>query len=336
MKNRKIVKKSNDLILSRFDLGEIEQKILMLCITQINKDDKEFIYKFPINEIDNSFVYHKDIKRLKQQSKRLQGRVVEIPQENPRDFQFITMITEIEYKDSILSVEFSKNIIPYLVDFKENFTKYHIKNIINLTSKYSIRFYELLRKDLFKVNNKRKFIIVNYELDYLFDMFLIPKSLRKISKFKEKILIPVNQEINNKTDVFFTYEFIKTGRKFTNIEFKINNNIDSKDKKFLLNSHYYKNKITEIEKWNDNEIIEHWDYIEYFYKNVIINNFIDKYFLIGNQELIFKDYKKGLFDNFILEFNKIKDKEKNKIEITTDGNIQNFQDLFIYLSSKII
>jgi len=336
MKKRKIVKKSNDLILSRFDLGEIEQKILMLCITQINKDDKEFIYKIPINEINNSFVYNKDIKRLKQQSKRLQGRVVEIPQENPRDFVFITMITRIEYKDGILSVKFSEDIIPHLVDFKENFTKYHIKNIINLSSKYSIRFYELLRKDLFKVNNKRKFIIVNYELDYLFDMFLIPKSLRKISKFKSEILKKVNEEINNKTDVFFTYEFIKTGRKFTNIEFKISNNIDLKDKKYLLNSDYYKEKITEIENWNDNEIIEHWDYIEYFYENVIVNNFIDKYFLIGNQELIFKDYKKGLFDNFILEFNEIKDKEKNKIEITTDGNIQNFQDLFIYLSSKII
>jgi len=335
MKKRNIIKKSNILILGRYDLGEIEQKILLLCITQIDKDDKNFEYKFPINEVVNNFVYHKDTSRLKKQAKQLQGRVVEIPQEKKNDFLFITMITKIQYKDSILTVKFSEDIIPYLVEFKENFTKYHIKNVINLNSKYSIRFYELLKKEHFKINNKVSFTTVTYELDFLFDIFKIPKSLQKISKFKDKILNVIKKEINEKTDIFIDYELIKTSRKFTDIKFIIKNNIDTNNKKYLINSEYYKNIFEQIEKMTDEEKnFEKFEFVEMFFKNVINSNFINKIFLIDNKELIFKDYEKGLFNNYILKFYDYKEKEN--IEIKFDNDFMRNEDVFLYLSSKII
>ena len=43
----------------------------------------------------------------------------------------------------------------------------------------------------------------------------------KISMFRERILTPAQTELKNKTDISFTYELFKTGRKYTHITFNI-------------------------------------------------------------------------------------------------------------------
>jgi len=56
MNNNKLVKKSNALITAKYNLSKVEQKIILLIVSMINKDDEDFYqYRFSIKDFfDNT------------------------------------------------------------------------------------------------------------------------------------------------------------------------------------------------------------------------------------------------------------------------------------------
>lgn len=109
-------------------------------------------------------------------------------------------------------LEISPTLIPYLLKLKEKFTTYSLEVAIQFQGKYTTRFYEFCMQ----VRNQDKKEI-GFELDFLYELLQLPKSLKVFADFKKRVLDPSINEINEKTEIKASYEAIKTGRKYTNL-----------------------------------------------------------------------------------------------------------------------
>jgi len=120
-------------------------------------------------------------------------------------------------KENTLECSISPKLKPYLLELKSHFTSYKLKYILPLESYYSIRIYEMLKK-----NYKMGYMIIDVE--ELQDLLQVPKSLKIYNRFKEKILKPTSLEIARYCDVWYNFEEIKAGRKVVSLKFMIHDN----------------------------------------------------------------------------------------------------------------
>src|SRR5690606_10838527 len=102
----------------------------------------------------------------------------------------------------------------YLLQLKQ-YTSYRLSNILSLSSSYSIRLYELMRKWSFLNKWESSVEEIREKLGAL------TKSYTLYGNFKNKVLLPAVEEINEQTDLFISFKEIKKGRKVERIEFSI-------------------------------------------------------------------------------------------------------------------
>lgn len=212
--NRQVVAQSNSILGARYELTETEQKIILLAIAQVDSinDDEFFIYRVTIPELEKYLGVELKQQQLKETCRRLLQRVITIQtQSGWRMFQWINRA---EYFNGENAIEFkiSDDIKPYLLKLKGNFTKLQLENAIKFNSKYTIRFYQFLMKLQNTTERKER-----YELDDLYKMLMLPKTLRSFGNFRQKVLDPSIKEINEKSEIKASYEIGRTGRKYTNI-----------------------------------------------------------------------------------------------------------------------
>jgi len=225
-KVNKLVKKSNESIEYKMEIMTNQQlKIMNLIISmidnnlkkdEIKKDDlifqisrKELLKELEISNF-KTIRFEKEIDKLT--IKRIQYK-------NGNDFEYINIFSFAKYKNNILSIGINEMIIDYFIDLKKNFTQYYFKNIVGFKSKYSLLFYELLKKDKHTMtqHNHKKDLI--YDLEYLFEKLQIEsKSMKIYQNFKVKVLEMVKREINNQTDICFEYKPLKSGHKVDRIQ----------------------------------------------------------------------------------------------------------------------
>jgi hypothetical protein len=215
------VTKSNDLIQSTHRLTLQENRIISTLISMVEPTDEHFkIYKFSVKEFQDMIGVkgnmHDYLKRI---VTGLQEKTLEIP--TGESTLVVNWLASAEYfDDGFIELEISNKLKPYLLGLKERFTSYHLQYIIKLNSFYSMRLYELLKQYQFiKYNTKR------VELDTLRNWLgFIDKDREKYIQyghFNAKVLKVAEKEINEKTDITFSYTEIKEGRKVVAIEFKI-------------------------------------------------------------------------------------------------------------------
>jgi hypothetical protein len=108
----------------------------------------------------------------------------------------------------------NEHIRPYVLELKERFTEIELGYAIRLSSFYAIRIYELLKCSQFRQGG------FDMSLDELRAELGIEKGkLNRIDNFKAKVMNIAEREINNRTDINFMYEWIKTGRGVTGVRF---------------------------------------------------------------------------------------------------------------------
>ena len=115
-----------------------------------------------------------------------------------------------------MNFHFDSKLKPYLLQLKNQFTSYKLSNILSLKSTYSIRLYELMKKWQH---------LGHWECS-VDDLrgFLGAKSVKSYSvygNFKNRVLLPALEELNEKTDVQISFKEIKKGRSVERIEFTI-------------------------------------------------------------------------------------------------------------------
>ncbi|MEG0577770.1 MAG: replication initiation protein RepM [Bacilli bacterium] len=233
-RDTRLVVKDNALIDASFNLSLIEQRLMLLAIVEARELQKltpdtpveiratAYMEQYKIDE-RNAY------KQLHDSSKQLFNRQFSYI-DRYADTDAITVsrwVNEVTYiKDKGMVVMYlNRNVINMISRLEEQFTKYHLSQISELTSQYSIRLYEILIKFLV-VGNSNK-----YSLNELRNLLGIGiDEYSQMSGFKKRVLDLAVDEINMKTDIQIKYEQFKNGRTISHILFKISKKKDKKSK----------------------------------------------------------------------------------------------------------
>jgi len=217
MNKNSLVKKSNKLVVSRYDLSLIEQKLILTGISMIDRGDKDFRdYRFYVNDYfeltdGNAKENYTQIKRA---FRNLASKTLEIKKDDGKVL-IASWLSSAEIGRGYVDVLFDPKLKAYLLQLKECFTTYELKNILFLHSIYSVRLYEYLKQ-------YEGLGGIKANVDELKHILKIPNYT--ISNIKQRILVPVQKELRMLTDIVFEYDFVKHGNKFTEIKFKIKRN----------------------------------------------------------------------------------------------------------------
>jgi plasmid replication initiation protein len=206
---------------------------------------------------------------------------------NTAESELITgWLSSIEYIKNTgkIELEFSEKLMPYLLQLKTRFTKYQLKNILNLKNKHSIRIYELLKQ--YEKIGKRE-----VELKELRSILSIKDDeYTRFDNFDKMILKIPKEEINKHTDIKIDYEKIKTGRKITSILFKIESKYQEKEIFTNDIDSLRANMSFQEEHFNDKQILS-------IYEKAVE--------MAGNEDI-------NIFEYIRLNYIHIKDKARNK------------------------
>ncbi len=214
----RLIVKSNYLIEASYRLSLQEQRLILLMVSKIKPEDRNFhVYQIAIKDfnrivdIKGEASYH----RTKELTKKLLERSLQIKKD--KSTLQITWLSSAEYFEGkgYVELSFDPKLKPYLLKLKEFFTRYRLKHVIRLKSSYSIKLYELLKQ--YEHLGKRKFTLD--ELRY--KLGLMPDEYPLYANFKQKILNRVQAELNAHTDLSFSTIEKKHGRKVVGILFVI-------------------------------------------------------------------------------------------------------------------
>ena len=219
--NDKLIKQHNAITTARYEMTAVEKNIVYMLLAQLyEKDTPNKLYYISVRELQK--VLGKVIKyeQVQAATERLIGRVYHI-HENKGLLQ-ISLLASAQYIKGAgkIELELSKKIRPYLFALKRQFTTFRLHMALSLKSKYSKRIYEMLNQ--FKDTGIMKISVYNlkHRLE-LIDDKTGKERYTKWSMFIAKVLEIAKREIEEYTNLHFTYELQKTGRKYTDIIFKI-------------------------------------------------------------------------------------------------------------------
>lgn len=221
-----MVIKSNDLIRKKKSaLSARQQKIVLYLIAQIEPHDDDFKeYEFKMKD----FCHLCGIRCCGKAYQEMWQEIENIADIAIKDVRlpngWTTMLRWIEKpyyeeKKGIVRIRLDKDMKPFLLELKENFTRYELLNILCMKSKYSIRLYDLICS----AHYHELETYTNYlELEELRELLNVPEgTYPEFKSLKAKVLDVAVQEIEEFTDKRVTYTVDRYGRAAVGVEMTI-------------------------------------------------------------------------------------------------------------------
>ena len=218
----KYVVKANELIQkSRFNLSLQQQKIVLYLISQITQYDEDFkLYEFSIQEFCKVCGISEtgNYEELKASIKAVADKSmwVETQQGNETLLRWIEK-PYIDKHDGTIRIKLDKDMKPYLLQLKENFTSYELIWTLHFRSKYTIRMYELMKSIHF---HELEEYTREYKIDEL-RRLLDAEKYENWNNLKQRVIEPSINEINEYSDKNIIYEPIRKGRSIDRVRFTI-------------------------------------------------------------------------------------------------------------------
>lgn len=225
MNKDRLVVKDNSLIDACFNLSLIEHRLMLLAVVEARElpnltsetpvEVKALTYREQYNT-DQSEAY----KQLADASKQLFNRQFSYI-DRYEDTDAVTVsrwVNEVTYvkEKGLVVLYLNRNVIEMITRLESQFTRYHLNQVSNLTSQYSIRLYEIVAKWITTGQTQK------YEIQYLRSLLGIESDEYKtMSNFKSRVLDRAVNEVNEKTDIRVQYDQVKQGRTISHIQFKI-------------------------------------------------------------------------------------------------------------------
>jgi plasmid replication initiation protein len=218
----------------------LEYRLILIAMSKISPLAQEvgYIY-FTVKDFCELLEIRKDsmYSYIKKASKSLASRTLTVENKKKKEGITIPWLSEIKYNESLIRIQFNTKLEKHILNIKKEngYTKYFIKNILYLKSKYSVRTYELL-KQVEKIGEK-KFDLI----DFREKIGAVKKSYNQMFAFRKEVLKKVIDEINICTDIIINVEETKENRRVKELIFYIrskkdlNNNLEiaRKDKLIL-------------------------------------------------------------------------------------------------------
>lgn len=218
--NKALVTQSNALIGASYRVSLAEKRILLFMLAQIHKDDEDFKpYKINLKDFIHEIkASSKNMYQVAQEAtESLLSRVLTIKKEN--SLLQVNFLSSAEYEDGKGFVElcFDPKLKPFLLQLKECFTTYDIRNVMALRSVHAIRVYELLKQ--YQPLGERTIAV-----DELKEILGVDDKYKDYGPFKLRVLMQAQKDLTANCDLTFDFEEIKESRKVSRIKFKIRKN----------------------------------------------------------------------------------------------------------------
>jgi len=227
------VAKSEVMVLGSGSLTPIELKLLNLVMSNVDYTRPNKLYSFKIKDIIQALDLTKNkdaYNRLKNAFFALQRTIFYISYEkDPQKFLSIQLLGVVIGERGEIKYEISSYLLNEIINLKSKFLKYDITNILKLRNKYLIKLYEVL-KDSFEKNyryNKKEKFEFEIEVEELRNILNIPNSY-DYYKIKERILNKAQSQITSLTDIKFSFQEVKSGKKVLKLIFNVSKKKENK------------------------------------------------------------------------------------------------------------
>jgi plasmid replication initiation protein len=235
-----LIKKDNGLIDGKYAMTLHQAQFVSFMISLVRVEDEDFKdYEMPLNELLQIMnIERKNWRRLTKSLKSLMQKVI-ILNDTEKVFSATTLLNWFEVneeKDTVI-FSFHKSMKPLLLNLKNKFTQIDLKDIFKFKSVYTIKFYEIIKRELniHKHYNKHDLPIFGYELEELKEIMVgdynlkkdkveYPTSYKIYNRFKDKVLLPAQKELKEKCKYYFDFEEKKLGRKVNKLTFFVREN----------------------------------------------------------------------------------------------------------------
>ena len=224
MKTELIVK-DNALINASYNLDLVEQRLILLAIVEARESGKGINANDPLTvhaeSYINQFGVHRNTayqalkdacddlfaRQFSYQSLSEKGNVI-----NHKS----RWVSEVAYIDNeaVVRLIFAPAIVPLITRLEEQFTKYEIQQISNLTSAYAVRLYEILIA--WRSTGKTPLITI---YDFRQKIGVLETEYKRMYDFKKYVLDIALKQVNEHTDINVKVEQHKTGRSITGFSF---------------------------------------------------------------------------------------------------------------------
>ena len=271
LSKRKVVE-HNSLITSIAKMDKTPLKMFELAVSLIDTDNppqdqtvylskQEMFAFFKVNDNDKNSRFKQAIEKMQKQA------FFQIKKEQDKGFKFVSIVPIpyvewTDYSDEV-KIEFHREIMPYLINLKNNFTQHALSDIAELNSKYAIILYRWLsmnynQYDHYSVKGgRREEQVESYRnpkigIRELREMTDTVNEYQRFDRFESYILKNSLKEINAHTTFNVTHEKVKKGRSIDSIVFHITKKTVADDISYKLDDPaYIDDKIRQEESEKD-------------------------------------------------------------------------------------
>lgn len=230
----KLIRKANEFVEARYKFDIWETRVFAHMLTLIKFNDTDFVeYRISVSDIVKMFGLTKSggvYEEIKKASEKLLNKRVQIERTSPEGIVEIvdtylvvsTARPKEATKDNYIKLRFHSDLKPFLLELKQRYLVYDIRNILSLTSIYSVRLFELLKQ--YQKIGKRRF-----ELDELKSLLSIePNEYALYGHFKERVIKKAQKDLKQHTDIYFEFEEETEKKRVYAIVFWIHDNVQNK------------------------------------------------------------------------------------------------------------
>ena len=145
---------------------------------------------------------------LKTASERLFERKIRLQLDNGKELltRFVQSVI-FDPEAGAVNIRFATDIYPYLSELEKNFTKYRLANIVQLTSVYAVRLYELLICWLGQGLHNKEF-----DIDDFRRLMGVDDKYSQFGQLKDRVITPALEQINEFTDHQIRVSYRKVGQ----------------------------------------------------------------------------------------------------------------------------
>lgn len=217
IKNDQLVVKSNLLVPVLAALSLNELRFLAFCLSKLSVNDTVFS-SINVRAMEIAEMYNISVDSLYELLKgiviRINSKPVPIDTDTKQGIVFWFSALYKNKSDGSYTFHFNDELKPYLLQLKENFTQYRIRDVYQFTSASSWHVYEVLRQ-------YKNMKIREFELEEFKSLIGITGKYTQYTNFKNKLLEPALREVNALSDIFVEYEEQKRRSKIVKLTFFI-------------------------------------------------------------------------------------------------------------------
>ncbi|MBD5854136.1 RepB family plasmid replication initiator protein [Lactococcus lactis] len=318
LSKRKVVE-HNSLITSIAKMDKTPLKMFELAVSCIDtenppKDNTVYLSKtdlfafFKVSDNDKHSRFKEVVEKMQKQA------FFQIKEEAGKGFKFksIVPIPYVEWTDyhDEVKIEFHREIMPYLINLKKNFTQHALSDIAELNSKYSIILYRWLSMNYnqyehYSVKGGRRVEQVeayrnpSISMEELRIMTDTVNEYKDFRNFEKRILKNSIEEITEHTSFNVTYDKIKKGRSIDSIVFHIEKKRQADDNSYKLEDQAYQADKKQKEE-TEKELV--FQAMESKYTKLLSENF-----LIGMNDIMDTATMAGLQKNVYPLYDELKE-----------------------------